>query len=173
MTGHRKYGSGDVTYWCNAILSSCSSVAVTTHKKCSDENFLPRSEFFFSFTSFMEPGAIYRCPAHAVAGRRQQFCWPPASLRPAAPGPPEPAKSISSVLHCNFVVKSLAVLCNTRGCMRLHDRADANSPGQEPKIFRRIELQCKFSADDFVTKQEFFKSKDGASRSLICMRMPW
>lgn len=40
-------------------------------------------------------------------------------------------------------------------------RANANAPEREPKIFRRIELQCKFGPDDFVTKQEFLTSKDG------------
>jgi len=40
-------------------------------------------------------------------------------------------------------------------------RFDTQRPEQEPSIFRRIELQCDFSADDFVTRQEFFHSADG------------
>lgn len=57
------------------------------------------SEYFFTFTGFTEPGAIYR--------------------------------------------------------------ADAQSPEKKPSLYRRIELQCDFKADDFETSQQFYLSKDG------------
>lgn len=59
------------------ISVHCYSQFLHMKERCSDDSLkvllFPRSEFFFSFTSFMEPGAIYRCPAPAAAGRRQQY----------------------------------------------------------------------------------------------------
>lgn len=88
------------------------------------------SEAFFKFTSFTEPGAIYRCSSDAAKMSNLLFV------------------AFACKVNCCYLSSS-----SKQGASAARCRFDAAHPEQEPKVFRRIKLNVDMSPDDFVTRQ--------------------
>lgn len=110
------------------------------------------SEFFFSFTSLVEPGATYRCAP-----------GPPALTPRSIHGPARRA-------YCPSHSSWLAEACSRGTCPARHPtyltigvsarRVDVSSGKPEISLFRRVNIEG-YNADDYVMKQLFVTSKDG------------
>ena len=109
------------------------------------------SQAFFKFTSFTEPGAIYRCSAASClvhSSVLMQIHTLTVGFKHMRVYSATPVSFLDSIACSKCQELSMVDQWTCSDC-----RFDADEPEREPQIFRRIKLNVDMSPDDFVTTQ--------------------